>query len=389
MLDLSSLSRTQHSLAILANYFSENPQPFSIEKPSEFYHLYPNFDFEFYIKAQKIQGYDDLYVMNHYHMDGKYHRVLTSDTIKIVFYTPPVVDDSIGGINAIYRMAQHINNIKYKNIRAYIYSYDHKRHGNKYCNNFVNPFEIDKNTFVVYPETIEKNPLNAKNVIRWILLDLGNEMPTDHYKNWSNNDLVYFWEPSKLQNSKQLSCPWIDAWIRDYKVSDSRRKDSSCFMMRKTSILKNMKSYTVQQHPKNSKCLDGLFYKEILLEFIHHKYFYSYDPNTFYNLIAPLCGCVTILHPIPGVTREEYFNSRMTKGYMSNVSYDAGIAYGYSDAELAKALKTLPLAKEQALALIDSYKTSILDMLIDIDSKINRNEELSNTVESIYYGTNK
>lgn len=384
--DLTAFYRHQNQVELLTNYFSNNPQPYIIRKESEFYELYPDFDFEFYKSKNKLFSYNDIDIFNHYHMVTKYTKALTSNTIKIVFYVTPLLNDKIGGVNAMYRMAQQINNIQHNNIKAYIYSYDHKKYYNRYCNNFAHPYSIDDHTFVVYPETIPNNPLNSKNIVRWILLDLGYEMPPDHHKSWNMNDLIYFWEPkNSIPNSKQLTGLWIEPFLLNRSNNIHNRKNTSCHMFRKHKHLKILQKYTKIQHPENSKALDDLQHTEIIEQFYKHKYFYSYDPNTFYNIIAPLCGCITILHPIPGVDRETYFQSRVTKGFTENSSYDAGIAYGYTDEEILKATKTIPFASQQIIRTINSYKITVHNFLNDIENYINKQYSPTNTVGLTYY----
>jgi len=38
--------------------------------------------------------------------------------------------------------------------------------------------------------------------------------------------------------------------------------------------------------------------------------FYSFDPFTFYNILAAACGCRSVVHPIPEVSKEEYIQQR-------------------------------------------------------------------------------
>ena len=124
------------------------------------------------------------------------------NTIKIVIYTPPL-DGSCGGIDVLHNLARTINNIGYNNIKAFIYHSDNLKHQNEFCNDFFNPFWMDDRTIVIYPEKICGNPLCAKNVVRWILLDLGLELPHNYYNVWNPSDIVYHWEPSNLPNTKQ------------------------------------------------------------------------------------------------------------------------------------------------------------------------------------------
>jgi hypothetical protein len=269
-----------------------------------------------------------------------------------------------------------------KNIKAFIYTYDHKKHRNTYCNNFINPLEIDDNTIIIYPEVISGNPLNCKHVIRWILLELGYEMPKNHYNTWNKNDFVFSWEPNKTV--PQLCCPWIDKNILEinYEVKD-KKQNNSAYMLRKMQHIEEIKSYTKFFHPDDSVDLDKLSHQEIIKVFLKSSKFYSYDPNTFYNLIAPLCGCITVLHPIPGLSKDEYLRNRITNN--GEVVYDAGISYGTEPSEIQNAFDTLHLAKQQMQRLISYYDSNIDSFLLKVKEIIKLRIRPTNTVASIYY----
>ena len=73
---------------------------------------------------------------------------------------------------------------------------------NSICNKFYNnDFPIDENTVVIYGETIQGNPLKAKNVVRWILAEIGIIADINTCKTWGKNDLVYYFN-SELKFEK-------------------------------------------------------------------------------------------------------------------------------------------------------------------------------------------
>ena len=68
------------------------------------------------------------------------------------------------------------------------------------------------------------------------------------------------------------------------------------------------------------------------------EYFVSYDPCTFLSIIAAFCGCISIVYPVEGLSKEEWLSTIAVKKYMQekqiNVLY--GVAYGLEEIEWAK-----------------------------------------------------
>ena len=354
--------------------YKKNRLPYYIYSYESFFTIYNDFDIKFYKNKYNLYG-SDTDIMYHYHTIGKYNRLLYNDMIKIVIFTPKLYMNC-GGHVILHYIAKMINDLKYKNIYAKLYCYDGSKYNNIFCNDFADINEINDNTVVIYPEIIKNNPLNAKNVIRWILLDLGIEMPTNHYINWSKNDIVYHWEPSKLKNTKQLSIPYLDSKIKN---CNNNNRAKTCYLIKKASLIHKNINY---MHPNDSISLDNKNIDEIIDIFNNCKYFYCYDPNTFYMIIAPICGCITILYPLEEYTRLEYFKNRMT--YKNGYIYDSGIAYGNIDSEIVYALNTLNESLNNFNKLLDIYINELILFLDDIYMYIKENKKIQ-TINDVYY----
>lgn len=303
------------------------------------------------------------------------------DSIKIVIYTPPL-DNLCGGISVLHNLAKTINDLGNKNIKALIYHSDNLKHKNEFCNDFFNPFWLDDRTIVVYPEKVCGNPLMAKNVVRWILLDLGFELSRNYYQVWNRSDLVYHWEPSSLPNTKQLVNIWVNPMIKQTNKSD---RHHNCFGFKKVKFLpKSFHKSINQYHSSDDICIDDRNIEEVVDIFNSCKFFYCYDPNTFLSIMAPLCGCVTVLHPMDGIDKEQYFKSRILYHKDSDTYLDNGIAYGNSDSEIQDALDTITNISDNFTYICEQYKSSMQQFLDDIQQLINK-KSLNNTVENIYY----
>lgn len=340
--------------------------------------------------------------IGYYMIDISYHKLLTlslkynphfkrmrvettyQNDIKIIMFTPRP-DIMCGGIMVMNYLIKCINDLGISGVRGLVYFADHRRHRNEFCNDYFNPLLMDDNTIVIYPETVKGNPLNAKNVVRWILLDLGLEVPHNHFLNWQSNDIVYHWEPSKLNYTKQLVNIWLNPHIHKMDIKFNRR-DKNCYGLKKMqwiprSLHKNMTTI----HNTRDITIDNLHIPQIVKTFNQSKLFYCYDPNTFFTIMAPLCGCATVLHPIDGVSREEYFKSRILYHHPTQFCFDFGIAYGNDPMEIDRAIQSLPYAEEKFAHLRSLYTNTISDLITDMVALVRNNQIPMNTVKNIYH----
>ena len=239
-----------------------------------------------------------------------------------------------------------LNNIKYKN---------------SFCNDFAKLEDINDNSVVIYPEIVRGNPLNAKNVVRWILLELGNNTYLNNYNSWDKNDLVYNWET----NDKQLTCPFFNNIFTNKNV---QKKTKTCHLIKNSRLHHNKIN---EIHPLNSICIDNLLIQEISNVFNDSKYFYSYDPNSIYIIYASICGCIPIIYNIEGVDENDYFKSKMYN--FENKIYNRGIVYGNNPSKIHNVLynKLYENNEEYYKELFSMFaKKTIPIFLSDIENKL-------------------
>jgi hypothetical protein len=317
--------RSINNVNELQKYRSQFEKRYHICNKESFYAYYKDFDYEYYKKTyHSTEDISEPDILLDYHLKGKYEKKLYNEKHLIVIYTPPF-DIKCGGIVVMHYLAQLINELHHPKFYAKLFMHNNLKYDNVFCNEFASMDDINDNTIVIYPETISGNPLGAKNVVRWILLELGIEMPIDHYKNWSSTDLVYHWEPisSNEPDFKQLTCPFFN---NIFKHNNTNIKFETCYLIKKAPIIhKNGIHYT---HPSDSINIENLSLAEISDIFNKCKYFYAYDPNTAYILYAAVCGCIPIIHEIEGINEEEYFSSKIYN--FNNTIYNKGIVYGYN-----------------------------------------------------------
>jgi len=301
----------------LVKHLKHYEKKYYVYNKESFYKYYYDFDYEYY-KNKYFKNDDTMSekdILFYYHLKGKYQKHSTNNKINIVIYTPPYTN-ICGGIIVMHYFCKLINEKYNDRFCAKLFMHNNLKYKNPFCNHFARLDEINDNCIVIYPEIVSGNPLNAKNVVRWILLELGIEMPLDHYKKWSETDLIYHWEP--IDN--QLCCPFYNNTFTNKNLEN---RDKTCYLIKKGVIIhKNIKYI----HPSDSICIDDLSLEEKAKLFNECKFFYTYDPNTAYILFSAACGCIPIIYPVESINEEDYFKTKMFN--FDNVIYNRGIVYG-------------------------------------------------------------
>jgi len=356
--------------AELKLYFNSRQKPYYICSIESFYNLYPDFNLSYY-KNRYFQNTQltDFELLKHYHLTGKYKQYASNSKIKIVIYTRPF-DILCGGIVALHHLAKIINDINHPKIYAKLFVYNNLKYNNIFCNQFETVDEINDNTVVIYPEVISGNPLNSKNVIRWILLSLGIEMPINHYINWGlksltnsisidgSNNLIYQWE--SVQNKiPQLSVPWFNPIFKN----TNQPRTKTCYLIKKGTLLHKEIKF---MHNEDSICIDNMNLEEKSVIFNQCTHFYCYDPNTAYIIFAVSCGCIAIIYPIENVSKNMYFSNKIFN--KNNKIFDAGIAYGNSCSELEYAEKSLNKGVKMYVNLFNDYKNTVIPFITSVEN---------------------
>ena len=110
--------------------------------------------------------------------------------------------------------------------------------------------------------------------------------------------------------------------------------------------------------------------------------FISYDPQTFLSIMAALCGCISVVYPLDGLTKQEWIHTTAASKYVKNKGLDNlyGIAYGLEDVQYAT--DTLHLVKYQWTDIQKFCRdTTIVPFINDIQNF----ENMQNTVQNNYF----
>ncbi len=246
-------------------------------------------------------------------------------------------------------------------------------------------FPIDDNTVVIYCEGTLGNPLNAKYVVRWMLSKLGQNVPCTHLNTWSKNELVYYFNSEeKIANNpdkigsiyKLLNVLYIHPYITNYNLNP---RSATCFTIRKSHTHgKN----PVFIHPPNSfEITRDHTQLECIKFFNNYKFFISYDSITFLIIIAALCGCISIVKKVDGLSKKDWLNTYFLTEYLKETNETLyGIAYGADD--LDHAINTMHLVKDQWKRIVHFSKEKYVIRFID---DINNWDNMVNTIQTNFF----
>jgi hypothetical protein len=250
----------------------------------------------------------------------------------------------------------------------------------------ANDFPIDDNTVVIYCEGTQGNPLNAKYVVRWMLSKLGQNVPYECVNTWSKNELVYYFNSEeKIANNpdkigsiyKLLNVLYIHPYATNYNLNP---RSGTCFTIRK-AINTHGKTPIIIHPPNSFEITKNHKQLDYIKIFNNHKYFISYDSITFLIIIAALCGCISIVKKVDGLSKKDWLNTTVAAEYLKETNETLyGIAYGADD--LDHAINTMHLVKDQWKQIREFSKEKTIKPFLEDLKNI---EGLENTVENNYF----
>jgi hypothetical protein len=252
----------------------------------------------------------------------------------------------VGGIKVMHKLCDLLNKNGYESYLMPI----HIREDFYVCDDYNTPLitqeildDLD-NTIVIYPEGIKYNPLNAKNVVRWILGPPRNEDTVTYLK----SDVIYWWMDYYYTESLgyKENILQISEFHEDIFKNVDNKRNGSCYSIRKA----NPKQLI---HPDNSIFIPFNAAGDLtLLSELFNKTerFYCYDNYTFLYTQAAMCGCLSIVIPDGVKTKEEWLEGSPFNKY--------GVAYGEDD--IPRALETLPLLFKE----IENQKDKMVEQTI-------------------------
>jgi hypothetical protein len=213
--------------------------------------------------------------------------------------------------------------------------------------------------WVVYPDNVYSNTLNASNIVRWMLIGT----PLSAYEDGKvANKLTYFYNKAYALGVSDPKILRAQNFRHDLFFDDKdTQKQGCCHMYRKN----NSKSPPI--HPKNSICLDGMGLADIAYWMRRSETFVSYDLYTQHSIHAVVCGCKSIVAPSSELREDDWLPEEDR----------FGIAYGYHRLEWAESTKPRLLARLKANEAEELEQTKSLIQAMKMASHNSRVNDLS------------
>lgn len=179
--------------------------------------------------------------------------------------------------------------------------------------------QLAREGIAVYPEIVAGNPLAAALVVRWFLhrpgFHTGKVDYGRHEYHIRYNDAL---EEIRFPDC-ELSASFLKVFylpIDVYRCNDGTApRDGYAYLIRKGK-------HKPAIHGEDWIQVDGLEHEEVARIMKSVKYFVSYDPYTAYSQFAVLAGCISIVVPEAGISKEQWY---------PNPNDRIGIAYGMDD----------------------------------------------------------
>jgi hypothetical protein len=167
-----------------------------------------------------------------------------------------------------------------------------------------------------------------------------------------------------------------------FKRENINIRNNNCYIIKKGRLIHNNRTNI---HPHNSINIENLNNNDIKNIFNTSRYFYCYDPKCMFVIYALKCGCIPIIYPINGKSREDYFRDSIFYDKQDNIIYGKGIAYGNSIEEITYAENTLEEGINE-LDLIFNYELEMVNVFLnDMQTYINNvNDEYISYLSKVF-----
>lgn len=201
---------------------------------------------------------------------------------------------------------------------------------------------------VVYPETVFGNPVQARHVVRWFLHHPGFHTGKIFF---GTNELYFKYHAGIVDYTSvgsRLSAAELK--IVHYPLNYYNVLGASANRQGTAYCIRKGKGKPIVHDVSDSILIDGKSHAEIAAIFKRVKQFISYDTYTAYSILAPLCGCDSVIIPDEGVTEDAWLPDPASR---------YGLAYGFENVEASRLSRLFLAKKIQDDLGSNSIKTSI------------------------------
>lgn len=191
------------------------------------------------------------------------------------------------------------------------------------------PFIARSNSIVIYSEDVFGNPLKCHHIVRWLLYyyDYTNDRNA-----YSPNDLFIAYRDvfnsTKLNPNKYLlTITYFNENL--YRQYNFAERSGNCYIIHKgknrTDLPTNFDGPVFNSNMSQEELVDMLN---------SYKYCFCYDSQSFYTIVAVVCGCIPIVVMEEGKTEVDY---------LSESENHYGVAFGNTQEQIGYAVQTREL----------------------------------------------
>lgn len=238
---------------------------------------------------------------------------------KYIIWAPSLKLNS-GGVTVLHLLAHYLNKLGYE---AYLWPGDNNFElfmtNAKYNVSFATKDMINDEAIVIYPEIVIGNPLKAKNVVRWIL-NIPGRLGGDGI--FGKDDILFYYSKAFTEGKKNVNYLQLIELYGGMFQNRHLDREGSCYLMGK-----GRGRQIIHEIKDSVEIKDSTPSEDLVRIFNDKKIFYCYDYASFLSIQAALCGCISVVIPIDGISEEEWISMSKTRTY--------GIAYGEENIEHA------------------------------------------------------
>jgi predicted O-linked N-acetylglucosamine transferase (SPINDLY family) len=302
----------------------------------------------------------------------------TSDSITSMvkfIIVAPVYNEKSAGVKILHELCDDLNNLGYPTAICFTGSNgmicsNEKAHYGKQLKWYALKDKIELDQFVaegivIYPEIVTGNPLNAKNVVRYILNSEGfvgknkiDASPNDYILAYTS---VYYDNPHSILTK----IPFNPLFNSEHTLPALERRLDVTYIG-KGSIYTNCfvvpNSLEVTRQYPISK-------PELALLLRNTRYFYTWDYRTATFTDAILCGAIPIfMSPSPFKSFDELNNNDLAKQLRTSCEIKGDeVIVNLPD----NTMEVILAHKNEVMSQINNYQTQLLDTLSKIKKHFN------------------
>ena len=276
--------------------------------------------------------------------DSGAYSMYENVSIANIYVYAPGFDENCGGCTVLHYLVDRLNVWFEDTVRAYLvpYGYPLKKKmatNNGYKTPLLPEWKSIDDGYVIYPESMSGNPLNATNVVRWILYFPGVH-GGPNANEYSTKDLIACYSIGVCEGFDEnvydkYLLKLVDYGLEHLDDLPKRHHREGTLVHHKKRKWRSESSTSIEL-VKGDVLGNNLSKHARLTLFSKYERCITTDPATFISVEAAMAGCLSIVVPFENVSKEEWQNTAYGKD-----DFKFGVAYG--EGEIPYALKTLPL----------------------------------------------